>query len=134
MLTILLLSAWLNIALENPIRKQIIRKWELSGVQMSKNYISAEELKRKNGNLMMQLFEDGRCIIKANHPQAFPKQNKWHLEEDETNTFLVVEAENDFGGKVKSKFRIEEISAKKLVLSIGEKTQDKEIYYYKAVK
>ena len=134
MLTILFLSAWLNIASESPIQKQITRKWELSGVQISKNYISAEELKRKSGNLSMQLFEDGRCIIRANNPQAVPKQNKWSLEEDEINAFLVIEAENDFGGKVKSKFKIEEISSKKLVLSIGEKTQDKEIYYYKAAK
>jgi len=81
----------------------------------------------------MQLFEDGKCIIKAKNPQAAPKQNKWTLEENETTAFLVIEAENDFGGKVKTKFKIEEISAKKLVLSIGEK-QDKEIYYYKAVR
>jgi len=133
MLAVLLLSAWLNIASESPIRKQIARKWELSGVQMSKSFISAEELKSKNATITMQLFEDGKCIIKAKNPQAAPKQNKWTLEENETTAFLVIEAENDFGGKVKTKFKIEEISAKKLVLSIGEK-QDKEIYYYKAVR
>ena len=133
MLHILLLLTCLSSVLESPIQKQLIRKWELAGVQMSKNFISAEELKRKNGNLSMQLFEDGRCVIKANSAQAVPKQNKWILEEIEQEAFLIVEAENDFGGKVKSRFRIEEISVKKLVLSIGDK-QDKEIYSYKAIK
>lgn len=132
MLHILLLLTCLSSVLESPIQKQLIRKWELAGVQMSKNFISAEELKRKNGNLSMQFFEDGRCIIKTNN-QAAPKQNKWILEETEKDAFLIVEAENDFGGKVKSRFRIEEISVKKLVLSIGDK-QDKEIYSYKAIK
>jgi len=133
MLHIFLLFAWFNIAFKSPIQKQLIRKWELSGVQMSKNFISAEELKRKNGNLTMQFFEDGRCLIKSNNPQAIPKQNKWVLEEIEKDAFLIVEAENDFGGKVKSRFRIEEISVKKLVLSI-EETQDKVTYFYKAIK
>jgi hypothetical protein len=129
----LLVFVWLIASFVTPIQKQIARKWELSGVQISKNFISAEELKSKNATITMQLFEDGRCIIKANNPKAIPKQNKWILEKDDKTTFLVIEAENDFGGKVKTKFKIEEISTKKLVLSLGEK-QDKEIYYYKAVR
>ncbi|GAB4123756.1 MAG: hypothetical protein OHK0045_03690 [Raineya sp.] len=100
---------------------------------MSKSFISAQELKRKNSNLTMQIFEDGRCVIRANNAMAVPKQNKWSLEEIEKEAFLVIEAENDFGGKVKSRFKIEEITTKKMVLSIGE-TQDKEIYFYKAIK
>jgi len=129
----LLVFVWLIASFVNPIQKQIARKWELSGMQISKNFISAEELKSKNANTTMQLFENGNCVIKSSNPQAVPKQNKWTLEEDGKNTFLVIEAENDFGGKVKTKFKIEEISAKKLVLSVGEK-QDKEIYYYKATR
>jgi hypothetical protein len=133
MLPILLLLTYFNSFWENPIQKQLTRKWELVSVQMSKKIISAEELKRKNNNLTMQIFEDGRCIIKANNPQAVAKQNKWLLEANEKENFLIIEAENDFGGKVKTKFKIEEISTKKLILSIGE-AQDKETYYYKSIK
>lgn len=134
MLPILVLLTYLHSCfVANPIEKQLTRKWELVGVQMFKSFIGTDELKRKNSSLTMQIFEDGRCVIRADKPQAIAKENRWFLESTEKENFLIIEAENDFGKKIKSKFKIEEISNKKLVLSIGE-AQDKETYYYRAVR
>jgi len=117
----------------DPISEKLVRKWELVGVKTPSIKILEEELRMKNGNVVMEFLENGYCIIRPTKSEAGIKKNKWTLKKEEKETYIVMEADNGFGEPIKQNMVIEEISTKKLVLSVG-LNKDKEVYTYKALK
>ncbi len=128
-----LLQILLTILLQTEPQKLLVRKWELQEVTMGKNKMIMQAVPQRRRVVHMEFFENGKCVITFQPAQAPPKENKWSVVQEENSWFLLIEAENEFGGKIKQKFKIEKISKKELILSLGEK-DDKEIYSYKAVK
>lgn len=117
----------------DPITEKLIRKWELVGVKTANMNISEEEIKSKNGNVVMEFLGNGYCMIRPTKSEAAIKKNKWNLKKEEKAIYLIMEADNGFGESFKQNMVIEEISTKKLILSVGQ-DKDKEIYTYKALK
>lgn len=117
----------------DPITEKLVRKWELVGVKTASMQISEEEIRSKNGNVIMEFLGNGYCIIKPTKTEAAIKKNKWTLKKEEKATYLIMEADNGFGESFKQNMSIDELSNKKLVLSVGQ-DKDKEIYTYKALK
>lgn len=117
----------------DPIVRKLTRKWELVGVKTASMQIQESELRAKSANTTMEFFENGNCIVRPAKSEAMIKKNKWTLLKNENTISIVIEADNGFGEPFKQTMLIEEISAKKLVLSVG-KDKDKEIYTYKAIK
>jgi hypothetical protein len=117
----------------DPTTEKLVRKWELVGVQTANMKISEEEIRSKNSNIMMEFLGNGYCIIRPIKAEAAIKKNKWTLKKEEKETYIIMEADNGFGEPFKQNMIIEELSTKKLVLSVG-KDKDKEIYTYKALK
>lgn len=127
MLAILLMAAK-----PDPIFDKIIRKWQLVGIQTSSLHISEAELKAKNNIVIMEFVENGYCLIKTTQATSVQK-NKWDLHKDDKEIYILMESDNGFGEQVKQKMKIEEISKKKLVLSVGV-DKDRELYTYKALR
>ncbi|PKQ68288.1 hypothetical protein [Raineya orbicola] len=123
----------LFLGLQEEPQKLLIRKWELKEVVMGKNKMIMQAVPNRRAVVYMEFFENGKCVITSQPAQSPPKENKWSVLQEESNWILHIEAENEFGGKVKQKFKIEKITKKELILSLGEK-DDKETYFYKAIK
>ncbi|MCS6794616.1 MAG: hypothetical protein RMJ97_02400 [Raineya sp.] len=128
-----LLELLLILFLQGEPHKLLIRKWELQEIAIGQNKITFASLQSKQAVTRLEFSENGKCQIIPQSVQALPKENKWSVFQEENGWFLFIEAENDFGGRVKQKFKIEKINKKELILSLGEKN-DKETYFYKAIR
>lgn len=128
---LLVIAYWLY--LQADPQKLLIRKWELQSIRMGNSTITFQELKAKKAGVQMIFTENGKCIVIPQSAKALPQENRWSLWQENEQWILEIEATNDFGRKIKQNLKIEKISKKELILSLGEK-DDKEIYTYKASK
>lgn len=113
-------------------RKALVRKWELTEIQLDKLRIGEQELRDKKGNTLMEFREDGSCLITPALKDAKAKINRWRLAEDDSK-LIITSKEEQSAKNYNQKFSIDKLSSKVLIISVGEKT-DREVYTYKAIR
>lgn len=113
-------------------RKDLVRKWELTEIQLDKLRIAEQELRNKKGNTLIEFREDGSCLIIPALKDAKAKVNRWRLAENDSKLIITAKEEQSTKNH-NQKFNIEKLSSKLLIISVGEKS-DREIYTYKAIR
>ena len=110
--------------------KAICYRWELTCLTMGKRTIETAELRRKKNNMNMEFQEEGACTVIPSIQEAPIKKNKWRWEEE--GKTLVIITLDEKNKRVNQTFKVEKLTPKLLILSIGDE-KNKEIFTYKNV-
>ena len=110
--------------------KAICYRWELTSLTMGARTIESAELRKKKNNMNMEFQEEGACTVIPSIQEAPIKKNKWRWEEE--GKTLVIITLDEKNKRVNQTFKVEKLTPKILVLSIGE-NKNREIFTYKNV-
>ncbi len=110
--------------------KALCYRWELTNLTMGKRTIETAELRQKRNNMNMEFQEEGACTVIPSIQEAPIKKNKWRWEEE--GKTLVIITLDEKNKRVNQTFKVEKLTPKLLVLSIGDE-KNKEIFTYKNV-
>lgn len=110
--------------------KAICYRWELTSLTMGARTIETAELRQKKNNMNMEFQEEGACTVIPSIQEAPIKKNKWRWEEEGKS--LVIITLDEKNKRINQTFKVEKLTTKTLVLSIGE-NKNREIFTYKNV-
>ena len=131
--SILFFAAFLLLSLKSHAQdatKAICYRWELTSLTMGARTIESAELRKKKNNMNMEFQEEGACTVIPSIQEAPIKKNKWRWEEE--GKTLVIITLDEKNKRVNQTFKVEKLTPKILVLSIGE-NKNREIFTYKNV-
>ena len=110
--------------------KAICYRWELTSLTMGARTIETAELRKKKNNMNMEFQEEGACTVIPSIQEAPIKKNKWRWEEEGKS--LVIITLDEKNKRVNQTFKVEKLTTKILILSIGD-DKNREIFTYKNV-
>ncbi len=110
--------------------KAICYRWELTSLSMGARTIETAELRQKKNNMNMEFGEEGACTVIPSIQEAPIKKNKWRWEEEGKSIVIITLDEKN--KRINQTFKVEKLTPKTLILSIGD-NKNREVFTYKNV-